>query len=260
MRVISIINLKGGVAKTTSSISIAYILSARGYKVLLMDNDKQGDASRGLGSRTQEGEGIDRVMTDRKPDMGSLIKNTSYENLDVITANLRLLTANMEVMMDQTRPQQNRIRKALTQITEQYDFCIIDNAPDINISTINALTAAHDVLIPVEIDDNTTEGMKELLEQVENAREELNPQMKNVRCFVTKYDHWNEAHRQGLEVLKDRYPMMETRIRSSRKVTESTYARIPLPLYSKRSAAALDYEELVKEYLTLIGGGQCAEI
>ena len=75
MRTITIINLKGGVAKTTSSINIAYILTTRGYKVLLVDNDKQGDCSRGLNRRTSDGDGIDRIMTDRHPDMQSLIHN-----------------------------------------------------------------------------------------------------------------------------------------------------------------------------------------
>ena len=108
MRTIAIINLKGGVAKTTSSINIAYILTTRGYKVLLVDNDKQGDCSRGLNRRTSDGDGIDRIMTDRHPDMQSLIRNTDYAGLDIITANLGLLTANMEVTMDRVRPQQNR--------------------------------------------------------------------------------------------------------------------------------------------------------
>ena len=105
MRTISIINLKGGVAKTTSSINIAYILTQRGYKVLLVDNDKQGDCSRGLNRRTIDGDGIDRIMLDRHPDMENLIHETDYENLDIITANLGLLTANTKVTMDHVRPQ-----------------------------------------------------------------------------------------------------------------------------------------------------------
>ena len=170
MRTVSIINLKGGVAKTTSSINIAYILTQRGYKVLLVDNDKQGDCSRGLNRRTIDGDGIDRIMLDRHPDMENLIHETDYENLDIITANLGLLTANMEVTMDRVRPQQNRLKKALQQVVERYDFCVVDNAPDINISVINALTAANDVLIPVEVDDNTLEGMKEHIPDGEERR------------------------------------------------------------------------------------------
>lgn len=254
MRTIAVINLKGGVAKTTSSINIAYILNQKGYRVLLVDNDKQGDCSRGMNRRTQEGSGIDRIMVERKPDMASLIQKTDYENLDIITANLNLLTANMEVTMDRVRPQQTRLKNALRQVQEEYDFCVIDNAPDINVSVINALTAADDVLIPVEVDDNTTEGMNELIDQIEEIKSELNPDLKNVRCFISKYNKYNEAHSQGAEVIREWYPTMQTMIRNSLAVAKSTYARTPVALYSKRSAAAEDYQTLVDEYLQMIRG------
>lgn len=254
MRTIAVINLKGGVAKTTSSINIAYILSQKGYRVLLVDNDKQGDCSRGMNRRTQEGPGIDRIMVERKPDMTSLIQKTDYENLDIITANLNLLTANMEVTMDRVRPQQTRMKSALQKVQEEYDFCVIDNAPDINVSVINALTAADDVLIPVEVDDNTTEGMNELIDQIEEIKSELNPDLKNVRCFISKYNKYNEAHSQGAEVIREWYPTMKTMIRNSLAVAKSTYARTPVALYSKRSAAAEDYQTLVDEYLQMIRG------
>lgn len=144
MRTIAIINLKGGVAKTTSSINIAYILNQKGYKVLLVDNDKQGDCSRGLDRRSPESVGIDEIMTEEDPDMEKLIQNTNYEKLDIITANLNLLKANLEASMDLTRVQQTRLKKAVERVKEDYDFCVIDNAPDINISVINALAAAED--------------------------------------------------------------------------------------------------------------------
>ena len=154
-------------------------------------------------------------MVDRHPDMYKLIRHTDYVNLDIITANLGLLTANMEVTMDRVRPQQNRLRKALQQVADNYDFCVIDNAPDINVSVINALTAADDVLIPVEVDDNTLEGMNELLDQIDDVKEELNPDLKNVRCFITKYQKFNQAHLQGAEIIEEQYPIMRTKIRFS---------------------------------------------
>ena len=260
MRTIAIINLKGGVAKTTSSINIAYILMRKGYKVLLVDNDKQGDCSRGMNRRTQDGKGIDRIMVDRHPDMKKLINKTDYLHLDIITANLGLLTANMEVTMDRVRPQQNRLRKALQQVADNYDFCVIDNAPDINVSVINALTAADDVLIPVEVDDNTLEGMNELLEQIDDVKEELNPELKNVRCFITKYQKLNQAHLQGAEIIEEQYPVMKTKVRFSGVVARSTFVRLPVALHSPRSAAAEDYETLVNEYLDMIGDENNGEI
>ena len=174
--------------------------------------------------------------------------------MDVLPANMRLLMANQEVMFDQTRPQQYRIKNALACVADQYDFCIIDNAPDINVSTINALTACDDVLIPVEIDDNTTEGLPELVNQIGYTKEELNPELKNYWIFITKYDKNNLAQAQGTEMIEAAgYPMLKTKIRYSRKVSESTYARKPIPLYSARSLAAKDYECLVKEYLVAAG-------
>lgn len=254
MRTLAVINLKGGVAKTISSISIAYLLSSvHNKKVLVIDNDKQGDCSRGFNRRDSDGSGIDEIMVSRHPNVKNLIQKTEYENIDIITANMKLLRANKEVLMDQQRPQQIRLKKALEQVENDYDFCIIDNAPDINISTINALVAANDVIVPLEIDDNTTEGLQELIEQIENTKEDLNSTLKFQGYFITKYDNRNEAHAQGAEMLKAiGYPLFNTRIRVSRKVSESTFAREPISLYSKRSAAAIDYHNFVEEYLDKI--------
>lgn len=249
MRTIAIINLKGGVAKTTSSINIAYILNQKGYDVLLVDNDKQGDCSRGMNRRSSESEGIDKLMTEKKPDMEKLIQPTEYKGLDIITANLNLLKANQDVSKDQIRPQQTRIRNALRLVEDKYDFCVIDNAPDINISVINAIVAADDILIPVEVDDNTTEGINELLDQIDEIKSELNPNLKNVKCFISKYNKYNEAHSQGAEIIREWYPTMNTLIRNSLAVAKSTYARTPVVEFSKRSAAAEDYQALVEEYL-----------
>lgn len=251
MRVLSVINLKGGVAKTVSSVAIAHLLAGKGFRVLLVDNDKQGDASRGYRRREEDGAGMDEIMTARRPDMGRLIQHTDFPGLDIVTANMKLLKANLEVLLDQTRQQQTRLKKALEQVRGQYDFCIIDNAPDINISTINALVASNDVIVPLEVDDNTTEGLAELAEQIDFTREDLNPELTFRGCFITKYDKRNEAHAQGAAMLESggKYPVFKTRIRTSRKVAESTFARLPITVYSKRSNAAIDYTALVEEYL-----------
>ena len=107
---------------------------------------------------------------------------------------------------------------------------------------INALTAANDVLIPVEVDDNTLEGMNELLDQIQEVKEELNPDLQNVRCFVSKYQKGNQAHIQGAEIIREQYPAMDTTIRFSGVVARSTFMRMPVALHSSRSAAAEDYE------------------
>ena len=140
MKVLSIINLKGGVAKTISSVNMAHILAAvKGFKVLLIDNDKQGNASKIMNRHSYDHKGTAEVMTQRGIDPAEIIQHTDFEGLDIITANMNLLTANLEVMLDQSRPQQTRFKKFLDGLQNEYDYCIIDNAPDINISTINAL-------------------------------------------------------------------------------------------------------------------------
>lgn len=251
MRTLSIINLKGGVAKTVTAINFAYILSkVYGYRVLVLDNDKQGDASRQL-RRRNGAMGIAEVMTKRSPNMRQIIQRTEYANLDIVSADMRLLKANMEVMLDQTRTQQNRIERALQQVKGLYDFCIIDNAPDINISTINALVASDDVIVPIEIDDNTTEGLPELLEQIDNTREDLNQDLMFRGCLITKYDRRNDAHVQGAEILRG-YNIFKTVIRTTPKVAESTFAQEPVYTYSRRSAAAMDYGHAVAEYLQML--------
>lgn len=253
MRTLSIINLKGGVAKTISSVNIAHILSAvHKYKVLLIDNDKQGDASKILNCHSYEWKGTAEIMTKRDIDSVEVIQHTNYKGLDIIATNMNLLTANLEVMLDQKRPQQTRFKRFLENIQPEYDYCIIDNAPDINISTINALVASDDVMIPITIDDFAIDGLEELMEQIENTREDLNKSLKFCGCFITQYDRTNEADIQGKEFLKTlSYPLFQTYIRRTPKIKPSTFAREPILVYSSKCGAAYDYKALVKEYLLM---------
>lgn len=214
MKTISIINLKGGVAKTLTAGSMAHILAVYHKKrVLLIDNDKQGNTSKAFGVH-------------------------SYDR------------ANLEVMMDSTRPQQTRLRAALDTIAGDYDYCIIDNAPDINISTINALVASDDVIIPIKIDKYAFDGLAELKEQIEDTRDDLNPRLRLAGCLITCFQR-TDADKQGEEWLRAQpeYPVFDTHIRYSEKVTESTFSESPIAEYSRRSGAATDYIAFVREYL-----------
>lgn len=253
MKTTSIINLKGGVAKTISAVNIAHILAVvHNKRVLLIDNDKQGNASKMFGLHSYDNRCIAEVMIERSPNLNEIIAHTEYQNLHLIPANMNLLRANLQVLLDTTRPQQTRIRTALKGIADQYDYCIIDNAPDINISTINALVASDDVLIPIKIDKFAFDGLAELKEQIENTQEELNPDLKLKGCFVTSYQR-NEVNRQGEEWLHSQqdYPLFQTHIRKTEKVDESTFAATPIIEYSRRCGAAMDYINLVNEYLGL---------
>ncbi|KMZ43965.1 MULTISPECIES: ParA family protein [Bacillales] len=251
MKTISVINLKGGVAKTISAVNIAHILAVIHEKrVLLVDNDKQGNASKMFGLHSYDARSIAEVMTERSPNLAEIIAPTAYPNLDIIPANMNLLRANLQVLLDSSRPQQTRLRAALKGVSERYDYCVIDNAPDINISTINALVASDDVMIPVKIDKFAFDGLAELKEQIDNTRDELNPDISLKGCFVTCYQR-NEVNKQGEEWLYNQkyFPLFRTHIRKTEKVDESTFAAVPIIEYSRRCGAAMDYIGLVAEYL-----------
>lgn len=268
MRVISIINLKGGVAKTTTTVNMAYLLAKRGYKVLLVDNDKQGNASKAFGLYDPEDhDNVARVMLEAVP-LIDLAASTQYKNLDIVPANMDLLEANLRVIADVSRPQQTRIKKAIskksierelqgketTSAAEEYDFIIFDNAPDVNMSIINALVVSDDVIVPVEIDQYSFDGLDILLEQIAAVKEDFNPAISFRGCLITKYRQREEVQAQGAEVLKERCNVFSTKIRRTEdKPKESTFAKIPLVEYSVRCGASQDYKKFVTEYLEMIG-------
>lgn len=249
MKILAIMNLKGGVGKTTTSTSMAYLLS-RQYRVLLVDNDKQGNASKLFKCYDRNSnEMVGRLLTHPNPDVYSLIKKTDYANLDVLPSNMNLINDCMKLTLDTTRPQQLCYKKALQIIEDDYDFCIIDNPPDINIAVINALVAANDVIIPTVNDAYSHEGMDILVEQLKIVKDNFNPSL-TFGCLITQYQN-DDVNRRGLiQLLEMGYPVIDIKIRrTERRVSESTYKQVPLPLFSPRSGAALAYKRLVDWYL-----------
>ena len=251
MKTISIINLKGGVAKTLTADNMAHVLAVfHNKRVLLVDNDKQGNTSKAFGVHSYDEKSLSDILTARRIDPHEVIKKTRFQNIDVLPANMTLIRANLEVMMDSTRPQQTRLRAALGAVTGEYDYCIIDNAPDINISTINALVASDDVIIPIKIDKYAFDGLEELKEQIEDTRADWNPRLRLAGCLITCFQR-TDADKQGEEWLRSQpeYPVFDTHIRYSEKVAESTFSESPIAEYSRRSGAAMDYIAFVREYL-----------
>lgn len=250
MEVISIINLKGGVGKTVSAINIAHVLSAvHGARVLLIDNDKQGNASKFFGVHNYDLPSIADVLSGAMLPIQKTIRPTSYDRLSIVPANMNLLRANSSLLIDTSRSRDYRLRRALQTIDDQFDWCVVDNAPDINISVINALMATDDVLIPVKLDRFAVDGLEELLEQVDDVRES-NERLRAAICFFTMFQA-NNVNRQGNEWLRgtDKYSIFQTVIRNTVKVSETTYSGKPLLDYSKNCTAAKDYVTLVAEYL-----------
>jgi len=250
METISILNLKGGVAKTITSINMAHILATvYGMRVLLIDNDKQGNTSKFFKLHSYEILSMADVLTEKKIDIHKAIHHTQYDKLDVISANMNLLNANLKIIMDVSRQQQTILKKALQQVETEYDYCIIDNAPDINISVINSLVASDEVIVPIKIDQFSFDGLDQLIEQFEDIRE-LNPKLNFRGCLVTQYAK-NDVNIQGEAHLNNQkqYPMFATHIRRTEKVDESTFTSQPIVEHSQRCGAAKDYLSFVKEYL-----------
>lgn len=146
MKIISIASLKGGVAKTTTTVNMAYILCKDyGKRVLVVDNDKQGNCSKSFQRYDDDDEQtVSRMLSAEQFDISEIIKHTNYDGIDIITANTGMIKACMELSFNQTVPQQLCFKNALQQIEEEYDFCIIDNAPNVDVAVINSLKCLRD--------------------------------------------------------------------------------------------------------------------
>ena len=174
MRTVAFINLKGGVGKTVSAANFAHILTAVHHKrVLLVDGDKQGNASQYFELYGSQ-DGTAALLTKQDTDIMSTIYQTQYKGLDVITSNMDLYSADRELWADEERGHTGDLKDALRRAAADYDYCVIDNGPSIDVITLNILVAADDVLIPVRPDDFSLAGMVDLLEQIGNVKM-LNP-------------------------------------------------------------------------------------
>jgi len=257
MITICIAGLKGGISKTTTSINVAHIL-AHVYKqrVLLVDNDKQGNSSKFFKAHSYDNYSITDVLLEKGFDVKRAIKRTDYEGLDILPANMTLLNANKRILLDTTRQQQTRLKKALAQVEDDYDYVVIDNAPDLSMSDINALVACDHVLFPIKVDDFAFDGVKQIHEQILEIKEEFKPSIEVVGGFVVMYQQSN-VNSSGLEYLQKRtlntFPIFDTVIRRTVKVDESTFAKQPLLVYDKKATATKDYQTLVSEYLQRTG-------
>lgn len=244
-KIISVFNLKGGCAKTTTSVNMAYILAKDyGKRVLVIDNDKQGNASKAFNANV-DGKTLTDVI------MGEPITNviqTVEHGIGICPADMNLLTANLALITNTEIDQTSILKNSLKEVMDSYDYCIIDCPPDINVSVIAALVASDEVIIPVKVDGYAFDGMNILLGQI-NSAQQINPKLKFRGCLITLYQRSN-VNEQGKEwLMANGYHVFSTHIRRSVKQDESTFANMTLVKYSPSSAPAKDYRAFVKEYL-----------
>ena len=251
MKTISILNLKGGVAKTFTAANMAYELYRRGYKVLLLDNDKQGNLSKAYGRYDAESVApITKLLSGEWQAAAELIQQTDYEGVDIVSANMSLMGATWQLTTEETGNQIERYKRLaqLDAVGAYYDYCIIDNPPDIGLNVVNALTITDEVIVPVKIDEWALEGLDILADQIEDARQ-FNPALRLLGVLVTAYQNTDgeAAGREWLEAEKESYSLLGV-IRYSGKVAESTFLFKPIYEYSPCCGAAQDYKKFVTRY------------
>lgn len=248
MKTIAVINIKGGVAKTATTVTSAHILATRFNKrVLVVDNDKQGHASLGLGCRDEKKLSAADVLLSQCR-IADAIRKTAYENLDVLPANMNLLTAMHNLSARATMQSFTIYPNEFKTIEDIYDYCIIDNAPDVNIAVMNALHATDEIIVPIMLDQNSFDGFLQLEKQIQEARV-YNSKLKFSGCLVTRYCKDEDGCLEGIDL--EPYKVFPIRIRRSSKVANSSFKFKPIVEYSPRSATARDYIEFTKFYFGL---------
>ncbi|QNO36558.1 ParA family protein [Protaetiibacter sp. SSC-01] len=246
-RIISLCNQKGGVGKTTTTISLGAALAAYGRKVLAVDFDPQGALSAGLGVQTHDVTTIYDLLLGSQKDVAGAIQQTSTPGLDVIPANIDLSAAEVHLVNEVAREQ--ILARVLRQVTADYDVVLIDCQPSLGLLTVNALTAAHGVLIPLECEFFALRGVALLVETIDKVRDRLNPAITLDGILATMYDprtlHSREVLERVVEAFGDK--VLETVINRTVKFPDASVAGTPITEFAPDHHAAEQYRQLARE-------------
>ncbi len=210
MRTISFINLKGGVGKTTVATNLAYILAESwNAKVLFIDNDKQGNSSSWFNADISKGT-ITNILMDNTPAL-EIIQQTRYPNIDLIPADIGLIEANFSIIKESEKRQDDILRNALASVSSQYQFCLIDNPPDINLSVFNTLALTDDVIIVTTPEVESLSGVYRMMEQLAIAQK-FNPTLSVMGVLLNMYVSTSTTYK-FQEEIETRYPVFSSHIR-----------------------------------------------
>lgn len=249
-RIIAMCNQKGGVGKTTTTINLGAALAEYGRKVLLVDLDPQGAASAGLGVNPNELD--DTIYTElmrQRPDITNVIHDTAVENLDLVPANIDLSAAEVQLVNEVAREQ--AVTRVLRPVAETYDVILIDCQPSLGLLTVNALTAAHGVIIPLETEFFALRGVALLVETIDKVRDRLNPRLHIDGILATMYDARTLHSREVLARVKEAFgkQVFETVISRTVKFPDASVATEPITSYAPNHAGAYNYRKLARELI-----------
>ena len=250
-QVIAVLNQKGGVGKTTTTINLAAYLAKAGKHVLIVDFDPQGNATSGLG--------IDKFGTEQtvydvlagRSTVDAAIQQTGLDNLNIVPANANLAAAEVELVSQLER--EHTLRKVLGQLA--YDYVLIDCPPSLGLLTINALTAANLLLVPVQAEYYALEGLGQLLDVVQRVRGGLNPQLELLGVLVTMYDARTSLSEQVYGELQKHFgdKLLKTVIPRNVRVAEAPSYGKPISEHDRWSKGARAYKQLSKEIIKKTG-------
>ena len=251
MKKIAFCNQKGGVAKTTSAINIATYLALHGKKTLLLDLDPQANATSGLGINKKEIEYSVYNVLHEHVNIDQTILPTAVENLFIVPSNINLTGAEVELVNVMGR--EYRLKKALEGMSGDFEFVIFDCPPSLGLLTLNGLTAASSILIPIQCEYYALEGLGQLMSTIELVRDNLNSDLKVEGVLMTLADYRTNLTKEVINEVKNHFgdKVYKTIIPRTVKLTEAPGFGKPIALYAEGSIGARTYENVVKEMLRI---------
>ncbi len=248
-KIIAFSNQKGGVGKTTTCVNMSAYLAAKGYKVLIVDLDPQGNATSGLGfAKSEVKNSVYNVMIDEMPIADAIVK-TCVDNLEILPSNIDLAGAEVELVYVKNR--EKVLSKALETARNSYDFITIDCPPSLGLLTINALSASDTVIIPIQSEYYALEGLSQLMNTIKLVVKHLNPSLKIEGVVLTMRDNRALISRQISAEIKKFFGkrVFETAIPRNIRLAEAPSHGVPIMLHDARCSGAKAHALLTEEFL-----------